>query len=73
MDNEEDVVPTFNPFDSLEIVKAQTDQLLKELESAFEVQQYQSSKIIIETLQRLEYRMGLIELSINAIEERLRN
>lgn len=67
----EDPIPTFNPFDSLEVVKSQTDEFLNELRSPFEFEQYKSSKMIMETLIRLEYRMGLIELSIKAIEERL--
>ena len=67
----EDPIPTFNPFDSLEVVKSQTIELLNELRSPFEAEKYKSSMIIMETLIRLEYRMGLIELSIKAIEERL--
>jgi len=67
----EDPEPSFNPFDSLEVVKSQTDQIIKELGSPFEIEQYKSSKIIMEILFRLEYRISMIEISIKAIEDRL--
>ena len=68
----EDPEPSFNPFDSLEVVKSQTEQIMKEIGSPFENEQYKSSKIIMETLFRLDYRISMIELSIKAIEDRLK-
>jgi hypothetical protein len=65
----EDPVPSYNPFDSLESVKTQSNQVLNDLNNLSDSNK--SSEMIIEYLNRLEYRMGLIEISIKAIEERL--